>query len=491
MQKLFALAGLFLLVFMGCAQQPSEAQPQAQPERAPLCGDGVCDAGENASCCSDCGCQAGFQCNDASGLCEPGPDYIFERTMGVFENATSYSAVSSLSVLMEYEEDGMRHLVRSDTYFEEDLDFPQQKYYMYTRTGNTTTELYAIGNLSYVKYPDFGWVKEELEPSFWDTINETNEETWMLASRMRHALNGSSSVNGRDCWLLSLFPTTPSQNREMKEILAKPAGESSEYIEMISDLRIDLWNLCVDKESYGMLSSNISMSGTIEGVSIFFESGSIYNYEPVVVVLPFAARDARALPFELKYYDKYCEGIDPRNSLVRQQAAAAASAHSGELSVEQIADIYEFVHTEIAYVSDPRRPDLESYPYSPEQTLLAGAGDCDDQAVLFASMVEAIGGWSRVVINTACGHAYTEVYIGDSESAADAAMQALFDYYSPDYITVRWRTDEDGTKWMIFDPAGGEYAGDLHPDCYSQTDEDSWEDAGTEANLFYVYSCVE
>jgi len=72
--------------------------------------------------------------------------------------------------------------------------------------------------------------------------------------------------------------------------------------------------------------------------------------------------------------------------------------------------IYSFVRDKIRYVKDVRGVETIQ---SPVATLKIGAGDCDDQSILVASLLEAIGHKTRFV---ACGqiegvfsHVFTQV----------------------------------------------------------------------------------
>lgn len=54
--------------------------------------------------------------------------------------------------------------------------------------------------------------------------------------------------------------------------------------------------------------------------------------------------------------------------------------------------IFEYVRDTISYVSDPRVTEMDfDYIQSPTQTIEREAGDCDDHAVLLASLLEAVG----------------------------------------------------------------------------------------------------
>jgi len=49
----------------------------------PLCGNGLCEVGESATCCRDCGCSGGMLCNRTSDLCytPPGPAVYIELSL--------------------------------------------------------------------------------------------------------------------------------------------------------------------------------------------------------------------------------------------------------------------------------------------------------------------------------------------------------------------------------------------------------------------------
>jgi len=55
-------------------------------------------------------------------------------------------------------------------------------------------------------------------------------------------------------------------------------------------------------------------------------------------------------------------------------------------------------------------------------------GDCDDYAILMASLIESIGGSARVVCAWKAngeGHAYTEVYMGNSKSDVQKLINSI------------------------------------------------------------------
>jgi len=111
------------------------------------------------------------------------------------------------------------------------------------------------------------------------------------------------------------------------------------------------------------------------------------------------------------------------------------------------------VKEEIEYVSDPRGNDI----WEPANvTLRIGAGDCEDQAILLSSMLEAVGGTTRVYLTDT--HAFTAVYIGNGTDSTDATVKGIRAYYGN--VDVNYLTDEYGS-WLMLDPTSSLYAGGL------------------------------
>ncbi len=60
---------------------------------------------------------------------------------------------------------------------------------------------------------------------------------------------------------------------------------------------------------------------------------------------------------------------------------------------DPVTSLYDYVRMNIKFVSDPE----DEYIASPCETILSGGGDCEDQAILLASLLEAVGIDSRIV----------------------------------------------------------------------------------------------
>ncbi len=87
-------------------------------------------------------------------------------------------------------------------------------------------------------------------------------------------------------------------------------------------------------------------------------------------------------------YMGYLSRIDYRNEQINILSIRTV-ADSGDDELRKTAAIFKFVSHEIYYISDPA--DGIEYAKDPIITLLAGGGDCDDQALLLCSMLETVG----------------------------------------------------------------------------------------------------
>jgi PKD repeat protein len=83
----------------------------------------------------------------------------------------------------------------------------------------------------------------------------------------------------------------------------------------------------------------------------------------------------------------------------------------------------------------------------------SGKGDCDDFSILLASLIESIGGTPRVIFaySPTGGHAYTEVYLGKSNSKdLDRMMKWLRTKYNTTDVSIH-ADPENGDVWLNMD----------------------------------------
>ena len=147
--------------------------------------------------------------------------------------------------------------------------------------------------------------------------------------------------------------------------------------------------------------------------------------------------------------------FDRINSLADQDPVSAlARSIQGNSSydIQQVCDAYDWVHKNIAYADD-----VADYWQSTSETMSLRTGDCEDQAILTASIITAMGGTARV--NLVEGHAFPTVYIGNDSFSVFSIDGAVESHYGT-ALTVYFLHDSSG-YWMIIDTTGFPYAGGL------------------------------
>ncbi|MFT5358506.1 MAG: transglutaminase-like putative cysteine protease, partial [Polyangiales bacterium] len=178
------------------------------------------------------------------------------------------------------------------------------------------------------------------------------------------------------------------------------------------------------------------------------------------------------------------DAIDPQDPITRNYAARVASETDGPFSVEQVARIWSHVRGKWRYVNDPRGS--EYFASAAETIENEFVGDCDDFAIVLASMVEAVGGEARIVMmgGPAGGHAYTEVCLPiEVEEARTRLTKHYRSIRDPNLGRQRvrafnFRNDETCAVWLNLDwnagvPGGPyeveEWAVAIYPDGRTQT----------------------
>lgn len=174
--------------------------------------------------------------------------------------------------------------------------------------------------------------------------------------------------------------------------------------------------------------------------------------------------------------EKVSSKVELEHPSLRRKAAIIIADIPGDLTIDQICAIYNYIKfgnetiNGWNYISEPIWMDVTTYANETlelgESTEHSGVGDCDDFAILMASLIEAIGGTSKIVLayGNGAGHAFTEVYIGKlDENAYDIITidQWLKQNYKTDLITLR--LDENTYEiWLNLD-WGEDENGVVHP----------------------------
>jgi hypothetical protein len=182
----------------------------------------------------------------------------------------------------------------------------------------------------------------------------------------------------------------------------------------------------------------------------------LYKNSSDLLKIPLLTRND---PDREKHIDIFYPRIEPQHETVMSTAHKIVKGHYGELSIDQIFDIYDYMRygrNEInspndvggwIYVSDLAESsnELDSYKFANETIKLgesidySGSGDCDDFAIVMASLVRAIGASSRIVVvqdeDGDLVHAYSEVYLGILDEPDDDI------YYLIDLVRLKYNVD--------------------------------------------------
>jgi len=146
------------------------------------------------------------------------------------------------------------------------------------------------------------------------------------------------------------------------------------------------------------------------------------------------------------------------NPRVRDEGMSLILEYPGDGTINQICSIYEHMVANWSYARDTRGREVLQYS---NQSLdygkgrFSGQGDCDDFAILLASLVESVGGTSRIILayGPQGGHAYAEVYLGRAggpESDVQRMLSWLKKNYKVEKINTHWDLKTDDV-WLNLD----------------------------------------
>jgi hypothetical protein len=161
---------------------------------------------------------------------------------------------------------------------------------------------------------------------------------------------------------------------------------------------------------------------------------------------------------------------------VMRTAVTMARDYPGEFSINQVSAIYKHLVEEKAwnYFNDPSYQ--EYYKYA-NQTLEDGyragteaVGDCDDFAILMASLVESLHGTARIIFahdeQTGEDHAYAQLYVGENgDPIVDKIENFIKDEWGVPSVPGLSGSD-DKSLWLNLDynatyPGGFVFGGEM------------------------------
>lgn len=96
------------------------------------------------------------------------------------------------------------------------------------------------------------------------------------------------------------------------------------------------------------------------------------------------------------------------DAIVRERALSIASGARERDYDGEIRALFSFVRDNVRYIRDIRGVETVQ---TPRKTLEYMQGDCDDQSVLLASLIESIGGQAQFVAVGSMPGIYSHVYV--------------------------------------------------------------------------------
>jgi hypothetical protein len=156
-----------------------------------------------------------------------------------------------------------------------------------------------------------------------------------------------------------------------------------------------------------------------------------------------------------KYYNDLNSKVDFARTVSVVQTIKAEVP--GNYTILQVAEAYEWVRSHIEYQLELSGQD---YWQSANETLTWGKGDCEDHAILIASIIGELGGQARV--NIIEGHAFPTVYLTNNASELNDYWKALDSFYGVKNGSLKYNVLKDDLGyWIVSDTVGYPYLGGL------------------------------
>ncbi len=197
---------------------------------------------------------------------------------------------------------------------------------------------------------------------------------------------------------------------------------------------------------YGTLFQGYGFNAVYEDYrSMIYAMSENPNPQDVIV--------SKLLPFPNK--NKILNSIEYDNPKVRNFALTATTKHFRDVKgfreyrqMIQCFAVFKEVQSRWNYVNDPKN---REYIASATESLQHFSGDCEDHAILMASLIRSVGGTPRLIHTKA--HIYPEMLIGtkaDLENAVYLIKEVLFVKESKGK-EIHYHIDERGNVWLNLD----------------------------------------
>jgi WD40 repeat protein len=148
--------------------------------------------------------------------------------------------------------------------------------------------------------------------------------------------------------------------------------------------------------------------------------------------------------------------LDLGNQYIEQTAVIMARDYPGEFNINQAGAIYDSLVKGWSYMSDSSYESKKNANRSLQDGMrsgVIGVGDCEDFAILIASLIQSLGGSTCIIFSTdkySKKHAYAELYLGKKGNPAITEIE--------NFIKENWNRssvpgliEEDGNVWLNLD----------------------------------------
>lgn len=216
-----------------------------------------------------------------------------------------------------------------------------------------------------------------------------------------------------------------------------------------------VFDSCIENQKPKMVNTQIRQSIVIGNVRPHYDPrvtvkrDTVIVYERDSIFLPDCPSVERRLSYWYvdgsKNEKMLYEACDFNRRYTRKFAVDIAARYPGNFSIEQACEIYSYCKSRWGYVNDPVD---QEYVASASETICANLrGDCDDFAVLVASLMMAVGGNARIV--TVPGHAYAELDVTNLGSENEILQKVK--KHSNEYVSRIYTTTDHGRVWLSMD----------------------------------------
>jgi WD40 repeat protein len=165
--------------------------------------------------------------------------------------------------------------------------------------------------------------------------------------------------------------------------------------------------------------------------------------------------------------------LDFGNPNIEQTAVTIAKDYPGEYNINQVSEIYDTLVIGWYYFSDPSYS--EKYKNANltlqdgKTSSSVGMGDCDDFAILMSSLINSLGGSTRITLasnsSSTEGHAYCELFLGyENDSQVNDLINWTKAQYGMEEVPGLSRTGNEvwmNLDWWAMNLGGPYFEGDI------------------------------